>query len=88
MVNVNDGGTLSGGGSLAGNLTNQDVGTISPGDGIGTLTLGGRYEQLAGSTLLVELSASRADRLAFTATADFNNDSTVAILDLLALLAN
>ncbi|MCH8164738.1 MAG: autotransporter domain-containing protein [Planctomycetes bacterium] len=79
VINVNDGGTLSGGGSLGGNLANRDGGTISPGDGIGTLTVGGRYEQLAGSTLLVELSADdgSSDLLDITDDATLHSGSTI-----------
>lgn len=79
VINVNDGGTLSGGGSLGNNLANRDGGTISPGDGVGTLTVGGRYEQLAGSTLLVELSADdgSSDLLDINDDAILNSGSTI-----------
>ena len=79
VINVNDGGTLSGDGSLGGNLANRDGGTISPGDGIGTLTVGARYEQLAGSTLFVELSADdgSSDLLDITDDATLHSGSTI-----------
>ncbi len=82
VINVNDGGTLSGGGSLGGTIANRDGGTISPGDGIGTLTVGGRYEQLAGSTLLVELNADdgSSDLLEITEDATLNSGSVLHVV--------
>jgi hypothetical protein len=51
-VTVN-GGTLTGAGVIAGDLTNNS-GFISPGNSPGTITVLGNFAQLAGGTLIVE----------------------------------
>ncbi len=62
-VNVNDGGTFGGDGSITGMLTAFSGGTVAPGDDgdIQTLTVNGDYDQQAGSTLAVTLSADDGD---------------------------
>ena len=55
-------GTLGGNGTIGGNVAN--VGTLAPGNSIGTLTVNGSYAQAAGSTYQVEANAQgQADRL-------------------------
>ncbi len=70
------GGIFGGSGSMIGNLTNGSGGSVAPGAGgteIGTLTVTGNYDQQAGSTLTVDLSAA-------TATADLLSVSGTVVL--------
>jgi autotransporter-associated beta strand repeat/autotransporter-associated beta strand repeat/autotransporter-associated beta strand repeat/autotransporter-associated beta strand repeat/autotransporter-associated beta strand repeat len=48
--------TLSGTGTVLGNVTVESLGTIRPGNSIGTLNVGGNYEQKAGSIYDVQLN--------------------------------
>jgi autotransporter-associated beta strand protein len=66
-VSVNDGGTLTGGGIIAGSIVGATGGTISPGEnGVGTLTTGALTLN-AGSTLNYEWDAALAnDRITVT----------------------
>ena len=51
---VNAGGLLGGSGVIGGNLTN--LGTVSPGNSPGVLTVTGNYNQGAGGTLVIEVA--------------------------------
>jgi outer membrane autotransporter protein len=76
-VNVNVGGTLGGSGVIAGNVTM--LGTLSPGNSIGTLTVNGNYVQSVNSTYTVEVNAAgQSDKLNVTGTATING-GTVAV---------
>jgi len=55
---VNSGGTLSGTGTIFGNLTNSGV--VSPGDSPGTLTINGNYTQNSNGTLQIEIGGLNA----------------------------
>ncbi|EXJ16062.1 hypothetical protein D779_0686 [Imhoffiella purpurea] len=53
-LTVTSGGSLFGTGSIVGDLVNY--GLVGPGNSPGTLIIDGDYEQLAGSTLLIEIA--------------------------------
>ena len=53
-IGVAAGATLTGNTTMSGSLTNE--GTVSPGNSIGTMTVGGDYTQEAGAVLDVELA--------------------------------
>jgi outer membrane autotransporter protein len=76
-VTVNVGGTLGGSGVIAGNVTT--LGTLAPGNSIGTLTINGNFVQSAGSTYTVEVNAAgQSDKLNVTGTATIAG-GTVAV---------
>lgn len=67
-VTVDSGGTLSGTGSVVGNLAN--AGTVKPGSSIGTLNVSGNYTQGSGGKLSIEVaSPAKNDILAVTGAA-------------------
>ncbi len=80
-VLINNGGTLSGIGSLAGNLVNASGATVAPGNSIGTLVVGGNYLQRAGSTLAIEINGANgaSDLLDVTGTATLDAGSTILV---------
>jgi autotransporter-associated beta strand protein len=55
-VLVQNGGVFGGVGMVGGNLTVQ--GTVTPGNSIGTLTIGGNYTSAAGSVYIAEVNAA------------------------------
>ena len=61
-VTVNAGGTLGGNGTVSSTIINAG-GTISPGNSIGTLNVSGNLTLGHGSTYLVEVSPTAADRI-------------------------
>jgi autotransporter-associated beta strand protein len=81
-VDINDGGLLTGDGRILGvasDLTLRTGGTLSPGDTIGTIEVGGDYLQETGSTLIVELDTDSgdADLLDVTGAATLESGSTI-----------
>jgi len=81
-VDVHDGGTLRGTGSILGmtsNLTIDDGGTVSPGDSVGTLTVEGNYTQEMGGIFAVELNADdlTSGMLDVSGTATFESGSII-----------
>ena len=76
---VNLGGTLTGIGTVGGNLTNN--GTVSPGDSPGTLTVGGNYTQNASGNLIIEI-ASLATHDLLQVGGAANLDGTLTIVKL------
>ena len=61
-VQVAGGATLTGGGNIGGNVVN--AGTVAPGVGLGTLTIGGNYTQQVGGTLAIDATpAGQSDQL-------------------------
>ncbi len=82
-VDINDGGLLTGDGRILGvgsNLTLSTGGTLSPGDNsIGTIEVGGNYEQEMDSTYVVELDADSglADLLDVTGSVILRDQSTI-----------
>ena len=67
-VNIYAGATLSGHGTVLGDVTNSGI--VSPGGTIGTLTVGGDYSQGAAAALNIEVSPTTASRLAVNGEAD------------------
>ncbi|HLG49574.1 MAG TPA: autotransporter domain-containing protein [Reyranella sp.] len=69
-VGVDVAGTLGGSGTINGIVVN--VGTISPGNSIGTLSISGAYLQAGGSTYQVEVNgAGQSDRINVTGAPGF-----------------
>lgn len=75
-VAVANGATLSGHGSIFGNLVNNGS-TVRPGGSVGTLTVTGNYSQDANGTLAITVSPTAASRLSVTGTADINGTITI-----------
>jgi hypothetical protein len=77
------GGTLSGRGVIQGDVVM--VGTISPGDSPGALTIQGNYTQLAGGTFFAELAGLSAgtqyDQLVLNGTAILDGTLDVVLLN-------
>ncbi len=73
-VTVSGSGTLAGNGTVGGGVSIQSGGTLSPGQGIGTLSVGGNVSLASGSTLRFELNkaSSTADRLSVVGTLNCN----------------
>ncbi|MHA7775783.1 autotransporter-associated beta strand repeat-containing protein [Roseibium sp. M-1] len=76
LLTVRTGGTLGGSGVLPSIVVNG--GTLAPGNSIGTVTVSGNLTFGAGSTYLVEVSSSGADRTNVTGVADLTG-ATVAL---------
>ena len=70
-VRVGFGGTLAGSGSISGNITVEDGGTIAPGLSIGTLNAAG--DVILNGTYQCELNATGSDRLVVTGNLDLTN---------------
>lgn len=67
-VTVGADGSLGGSGQIGGSVTH--TGTLSPGNSIGTLTIGGNLDQSAGSTYQVEVNnGGQSDRVNVTGVA-------------------
>ena len=81
-VDVNDGGTLEGLGTV-GDTVVHTGGTIAPGNSIGTLTVDGELIQDAGSFYQAEvMSTGETDLLYVTGTAAISNDAILNITKL------
>jgi PEP-CTERM motif len=76
-------GSVGGGGSIAGSLTNSG-GTVGPGNSPGTLSVQGAYTQSAGGTLAIELAGLAAgtqyDRLVVDGAATLSGTLAVSLL--------
>jgi autotransporter-associated beta strand protein len=59
-VTVNSGAALGGTGAIAGTVTVNEGGTLSPGSGIGTLTINNDVTVGAGATLAIDINKSNA----------------------------
>lgn len=73
-------GTLSGSGTVAGDVTNEAA-TVAPGGPLGTLTIDGNYSQ-AGGTLQIELGGAAAgqyDSLAISGAANLGGTLQITI---------
>ncbi|WP_075090297.1 hypothetical protein [Verrucomicrobium spinosum] len=80
QVNVSRGALLGGNGYISGNVHN--AGTVSPGNSIGHLTIGGNYTQTSGGTLLIEVAGpGRYDRLTVHGTAHLDGTLRIAALN-------
>ncbi|WP_304439300.1 Calx-beta domain-containing protein, partial [Anabaena sp. 4-3] len=74
------GGTLTGSGTVIGNLSNLTQ--INPGDTIGTLRITGNYTQASSSTLNIELGGtSNYDRLDITGNASLSGNLNISLLN-------
>jgi fibronectin-binding autotransporter adhesin len=78
------GGTLSGLGSVNGDLVNSG-GTVNPGNSPGILTINGNYSQRAGGTLAIEIAGTTAgsqyDRLVVTGAAALSGTLALSFLN-------
>jgi autotransporter-associated beta strand protein len=85
-VTVTNGGTLGGNGTISGTVTIQNNGNLSPGSGIGKLTVSSAVLQ-AGGTTLMEISKSPAtnDQLVVTGALTFGG--TLTVMNLAGTLA-
>ena len=77
VVTVASGGTLGGGGTIVGNVTNN--GGVSPGASIGTLTITGNYTHGATATLNNEITPTTTDLLTVSGTITLNGGETSII---------
>ncbi len=69
-------GSLGGSGQIGGSVTH--TGTLSPGNSIGTLTIGGNLDQSAGSTYQAEFdNGGQSDRVNVTGVATLGGTVTV-----------
>jgi autotransporter-associated beta strand protein len=57
-TSVHDGGTLAGTGTVYGNVTNNNGGTVSPGDAPGVLTVVQNYTQTQFATLMIQIAGT------------------------------
>lgn len=71
VVNVNVGGTLSGTGKF-GNVNNNG-GTISPGNSIGTIVIGGNFNMGPKSKYYIEINGVASDRIEVGGTANIQS---------------
>ncbi|MBR0875397.1 autotransporter-associated beta strand repeat-containing protein, partial [Bradyrhizobium tropiciagri] len=71
VVNVNKGGTLSGNGNF-GNV-NLNGGTVSPGNSIGTIQVGGNLDMAPTSRYYVEINGQTSDRIEVVGTANIQS---------------
>jgi len=67
-VTINSGATLAGTGIVAGAVTLADGGTLSPGSGIGTLTVNNDVNVATGATLAVDVNKSNSTNDLLTIT--------------------
>ncbi|MGO4741761.1 autotransporter-associated beta strand repeat-containing protein [Bosea sp. 2KB_26] len=67
QVTVNPGGTLGGNGTVT--TTQINGGTLSPGNSVGTIAIGGNLSFTAGSTYRAEIQGATADRADVAGTA-------------------
>lgn len=76
-VTVASGATLSGTGTVVGDVTNS--GAVAPGSSGGTLTVTGNYTQTSGSTLNISLSNTGCSLLDISGTANLNSGSGLSV---------
>ena len=79
LTTVEDPGTLSGSGTLTGNVLNQ--GMVSPGNSIGTFSIGGDYVQGATGRLSIEIAGvDNYDKLMITGSAAIDGTLQMNVL--------
>ncbi|UKJ77342.1 autotransporter domain-containing protein [Azospirillum brasilense] len=78
-LQLGSGTTLTGTGTVVGNVTSPSGTTVTPGGSgaLGTLTVSGNYTQQSGSTLAIRTTSSAASKLAVTGTATVGGDLSV-----------
>lgn len=80
-VFVNAGGTLSGTGTIIGNLNAASDSVISPGNSIGTLYVNGNYTQASNSTLVIQVdSTGDASELVVEGQVSINRGTTLSVV--------
>ncbi len=80
VVNVNSTGNVGGSGRINGTLNNNPGGTVSPGVGLGTLTVEGGYVQAGNATLAIELGGTGPGQFDKITAALVNLGTSTAIL--------
>lgn len=83
QVNVGGGATLASGGTINGNVT--VAGTLSPGAGVGTMTVNGNVALQSGSRSVFELGADAADRLLVNGAVTIAQGSTLQVVPVATL---
>lgn len=78
-VTVATGGELGGGGTIVATSGVTNNGTVSPGDGVGTLTITGNYVHNSSATLKAEITPSIADLLTVSGTATLNGGGATIV---------
>jgi hypothetical protein len=68
---VLEGGRLQGAGTVTGDLTN-DMGVVSPGDGVGTLTITGDFNESPDAVVVADLKDAKSDQLVVDGNASLN----------------
>jgi outer membrane autotransporter protein len=71
VVNVNSGGILSGSGTLG--QTNNNGGTISPGNSVGTITINGNYNMGPSSRYYAEINGDTSDLIKVSGASDIQS---------------
>lgn len=82
-LTVHAGATFGGATTLTGDLVNR--GRVAPGDRIGTIAVGGDYQQPTGAILQMDIGGAQSDRLTVAGDATFANGSLLE-LDLVPLI--
>lgn len=78
-----NGGTLSGTGTFNNTVAATNGSTVAPGNSIGTITVNGDFNLLAGSTFLVEVSPTAADKVIVGAGGGVNiANATLRVVEL------
>jgi hypothetical protein len=72
---------LTGGGTVGGDLANENGGTVAPGNSPGTLAVDGDYTQGAAGTLAIEIAETAFDRLVVNGQANLAGTLDVTLLD-------
>lgn len=76
-LRIDSGGTVTGTGTLIGNLNN--AGTLSPGNSPGTIHVGGSYVQQASGTLISEITRSGDDLLDVAGSATLDGTHQIQV---------
>lgn len=77
---VQNGGHLSGNGTILGNVTVETGGIIRPGNSIGTITIGGNYEQESGALYQVQVNGVNSSLITVAGTATLHNGSVLEVI--------
>lgn len=83
QINVGGGVNLASGGTINGNVT--VAGTLSPGAGVGTMTVNGNVALQSGSRSVFELGADAADRLLVNGAVTIAQGSTLQVVPVATL---
>lgn len=83
QINVGSGAILASGGTINGNVA--VAGTLSPGAGVGTMTVNGNVALQSGSRSVFELGADAADRLLVNGAVTIAQGSTLQVVPVATL---